>query len=288
MFKTAVITDEMTQDFKFALQVALKHGLDAVEVRSVYELGAFEWTEEVVNRMKTEANQAGLPICCISSPFFKCEIDDEKEIESQYECLRRCIGHAQKLGVHLIRGFTFWDRGSFETRLPDIAQRFQKAVRILQEEGMTMVLESDPSVYATNAAKLAKVIDTVDSPHVKALWDPGNCIYDPDGEVPYPDGYEFIKDKFVHMHLKDSKIIDGKPMGVPVGTGDVDFEGQFKRIIQDGYTGYVALETHYRPAHLISEELMAMPKGSAFSHGGLEATEESLILWKELMVRIKS
>ena len=288
MFKTAVITDEITQDFSHALEIAKKHGLDAVEVRSVYELGAFEWTDEAVDKMKSLSDQAGLPVCCVSSPFFKCEIDDAKEIESQYESLRRCIGHAHKLGAKLIRGFTFWDKGGFEARLPEIVERFQKVIQILQQEGMTMALESEPSVYAANAAKLARILDAINSPYVKALWDPGNSIYDPSGEVPYPDGYGYIKDKLAHVHLKDAKVVEGKATGTPISKGDVDLVGQFKALIQDGYTGYVSLETHYRPAHHIAEELLAMPKGSAFSHGGLEATEESLVLWRELLSRIES
>ena len=288
MFKTAVITDEITQNFTEALDLANRYNLDAVELRSVYELGPFEWTDEFVNRIKSEADNAGLPICCISSPFFKCELDDEEEIALQYESLRQCTHHAKMLGTRLIRGFTFWNRGNFEARLPEIVEKFKPAVKILEEADMVMVLESESAVYAANAAKLMKVINAVNSPHVQGLWDPGNSIYDPDKEIPYPNGYEIIKENMLHMHLKDSKVIDGKSKGVPIGTGDVDYEGQFRRLIKDGYTGYVSLETHYRPSHLISDELLALPKGSAFSHGGYEATEESLIAWKKLMDRILS
>lgn len=287
MFKKAVITDEITQDFDLALEIAIRYGLDGVEVRSVEELGPFEWTDELVERMRAKADLAGLEICCISSPFFKCEIDDKEEIERQYESLRRCVKHAKVLGTKLIRGFTFWDRGKFEERIPEIAALFNEVIQILDEADMVMVLENDPGVYAGNAAKVAKMVDAIGSPRVQALWDPGNVIYDPSGEIPYPNGYELIKDKMAHVHLKDSAMIDGKPTGVPVSKGDVDFEGQFSRLIKDGYEGYVALETHYRPAHLISKELLEMPKGSAFSHGGQEATEESLVLWQELLDKIK-
>lgn len=287
MFKKAVITDEITQDFDLALEIALKYGLDGVELRSVEELGPFEWTDELVHKMKSRVDMAGLEICCISSPFFKCELRDKEEIAKQYESLRRCVQHAKILDTKLIRGFTFWDKGDFEERLPEIVEQFSEVIKILDEADMIMVLENDPGVYAGNAVRVAKVVDAIASPRVQALWDPGNSLYDPDSESPYPHGYEIIKDKMVHVHLKDSAMIEGKPMGVPVSKGDVDFEGQFRRLIQDGYEGYVSLETHYRPAHLISKELLKMPKGSAFSHGGQEATEESLILWEQLMDKIK-
>ena len=286
MFKKAVITDEISQNFVEALELAKCYNLDAVEVRSVYELGPFEWTDEIVDRIKAEADAAGLPICCVSSPFFKCEIDDREEIARQYESLRKCVRHAKMLGTNLIRGFTFWAKGDYDQNLPKIVEYFKETVKILEEADMIMVLESESSVYAANATKLAAIIDAINSPYVKAVWDPGNSAYDPGGEVPYPAGYEIIKDKMVHMHLKDVKITDGKAKGAPVGKGDVDFEGHFRRLIEDGYRGYVSLETHYRPASLIPEDLLRLPKGSAFSEGGYEATEECLINWQEMMDRI--
>ena len=90
----------------------------------------------------------------------------------------------------------------------------------------------------------------------------------------------------VHVHLKDGIKKNGKCEGVPVGKGDVDWEGQFRSLAIDGYTGYVSLETHYRKSHKISEDQMALPKGAAFSLGGYEATKESLIFWRNLLEKI--
>ena len=55
-------------------------------------------------------------------------------------------------------------------------------------EAWTLALEFDPSVNAADAHQLVQVITAIDSPIVKGLWDPGNDIYDPAGEVPFPDG----------------------------------------------------------------------------------------------------
>jgi sugar phosphate isomerase/epimerase len=68
----------------------------------------------------------------------------------------------------------------------------------------------------------------------------------------------------------------------------VDWEGQFRALIADGYSGYVTLETHYRHTAKIPEKLLAMPKGSAFSYGGNDATRESLELLMTLLKKIES
>ncbi len=89
------------------------------------------------------------------------------------------------------------------------------------------------------------------------------------------------------MHLKDAKRVNGKPEAMPIGCGDVDFVGQFKALLKDGYDGYISLETHYRPAHELSEDLLKQPKGSAFSYLGLEASEECMQNWKLLMDKLQ-
>lgn len=287
MFKKGVITDEISQDFKIAADLAVKYGLDAVEIRSVWEKGPHELDKGDIDKIKGILGDTGLKVCGISAPFFKCDIDNQYEIRQQMEILKKCTSLAQNFGTKLVRGFTFWKKGSFEENFGKIVSRFDKPVKLLEKEDMTLVIEFDPSVFATNAQKVVKVVKEINSPYVKALWDPGNDIYDPDGEVPYPDGYNIIKPYMVHMHLKDAmKLQDGKIAGVPIGEGQVDYVGQFKALLDDGYDGYVVLETHYRPKHDIKEELMSLPKGSAFSYLGYEATEECLIKWNSILEKI--
>ncbi|NLY17679.1 MAG: sugar phosphate isomerase/epimerase [Clostridiaceae bacterium] len=287
MFKKGVITDEISQDFKIAVDLALKYKLDGVEIRSVWEKSPHELKKEDIARIQEILSDTNLKVCGISAPFFKCNIDDQKEIDEHIEILKKSMELANILGTKYVRGFTFWKSGDFDKDLDKIVSKFEKPVELLKKENIILALEFDPSVYASNAKKLVKVIEKINSPYVKGLWDPGNDIYDPDGETPYPDGYEIIKKLMVHMHLKDAvKQDDGKITGVPIGDGQVDYAGQFKALINDGYDGYVVLETHYRPKHDIDDELMALPKGSAFSYLGYEATEECLIKWQELLDKL--
>jgi sugar phosphate isomerase/epimerase len=284
-FKTSVITDEIDQDFETACNLACEYHLDAVEIRSVYERGPFEFLDDDIRRMKSILAKKGLKACAISSPFFKCKMDDPGEIKAHLRGLESCVKLSDELGSVLIRGFTFWATpGDFKPM--DIASRFEEAVKILDKSGKILVLESDPSVNATNAQMLVKVIEAVGSPRVRGLWDPGNDIWDPKGEIPFPDGYALIKDLTAHVHLKDGIKKNGKVEAAPIGKGEVDWAGQFRALLADDYSGYVSLETHYRKVHDIPEELIAMPKGAAFSLGGYEATRESLDLWNILMGKI--
>jgi L-ribulose-5-phosphate 3-epimerase len=284
MFKRAVITDEISQDFRTAAELALKYRLQGVEIRSVGEKGPHELGPRDIRGMKAVLEETGLSVCAISAPFFKCGIDEP--VGGQLDILRRCADLAHALATALVRGFTFWRTGDFEAELPRIVSRFTEPCEILEREALTLALEFDENINACNARRLARVIDAVGSPRVKALWDPANDLEDPEGEEPFPAGYEIIKPHMVHVHLKDGKrMSDGSVAAVALGTGDMDYPAVFRRLAQDRYAGWVVLETHYRPARPLDSAQLALPGGAAFSLLGYEATEECLVNWEELMRR---
>lgn len=289
MYKTAIITDEVSQDFKTATELAGKYNLDGVELRSVYEKTPFEFDNNDIVKMKSVLSETDLEVCCIGAPFFKCSLDNQNEINQHIEGLKRCIELCSIFNTKLIRGFTFWNNPdySLDERLEDIAEKFLKPIELLKQANCVLALEFDPTVYTSNAQMTVKVLEKINSQSVGALWDPGNDIYDPNGEIAYPNGYEIIKKHMVHMHLKDARLVNKKPEAAAIGCGDVDLKGQFKALKDDDYNGYVSLETHYRPAHELSEDILKQPKGSAFSYLGYEASEECLENWKRLMSEIK-
>jgi sugar phosphate isomerase/epimerase len=88
-------------------------------------------------------------------------------------------------------------------------------------------------------------------------WDPGNAAAR--GEKAYPDGYAKLpKDRIGHVHCKDvvpagqagagGSASRNKTEWAAMGTGVIDWLGQFRALKQDGYAGALSLETHWRGA----------------------------------------
>jgi L-ribulose-5-phosphate 3-epimerase len=99
------------------------------------------------------------------------------------------------------------------------------------------------------------VLDRVPSPALGVIWDPGNeAVMDSE---PFPGGYDQVRDRVIHVHLKDA---DEAGNWRKMGTGIIDYAGQFRALAEDGYTGLLSLETHYE-----------VPNG-----GAEKATRESL------------
>jgi len=279
MNKFGFISDEATQDFETAAKLAKQYGLAGLEIRSVYNKGPHELDCEDIARIVAVKNTYGLEIPAISSPFYKCEIGEPRE--TQMEILVNCIELAKAVGANLIRGFTFWDRGGFDDALPEIVRAYETPIKMLEAANMTIVLEHEPSVYASTAARLKTIIDAIGSPRVQALFDPGNGLFNDPPEDTL-ESAKILAPYLRHVHLKDAQKNDGKTEAVCLGTGDAKYAELLPFLAESGYDGWMMLETHYRKQATISKELLALPKGESFSHMGYEATEESLQAWEKI------
>ena len=279
-FQLGIIPDEVSQDFEEALRFAKSHDLTCVELRSAWEKNPFELTREDIRRIKALSRQYDLPVVAISSPFYKCDFFDEDLKKQQLAQFARLVDYAGILGAKAIRCFDFYRDPRITHR--DIAAAYEAPIALCEKAGLQILIESEPAANSYNCETLSKLISYINSPTVKALYDPGNNIY-ADGEVPYPDGFRFIKDQFTHIHIKDAVIEKGKAKGCPVGKGLVDYHGLFRALLQMQYSGPVILETHYKPDGALSEALLRDPKGSAISRMGDIASAECLAGLREII-----
>lgn len=281
MMKLAFITDEATQSLIEAIAFAREYGMEGVELRSVEDTPIDRIPAQRLREYKRQLDEAGLKVCDLAGSFFKCL---PHEAAGELDKLRRLCDAADILECDTIRGFAFFADEKGPRITEEILAAFAPAIELLKARGKQLLLEADPSVNTTNHAALAALLERLDSDVVGAIYDPGNDIYDPMNEVPYPDGYEAVKKWVRHVHIKDAvRDEQGNPYCVCIGTGWVDYPGLIKALHRDGYTGWMSLETHYRVNAVISEELMARPGGAAFSEGGLGATAESADALRKLV-----
>ncbi len=245
MFKLGVITDEITQDVKKALGVAKELGLDCIELRGCWNKNVKDLTDPEIRRIRATARAAGLEVVCIASPLFKCKITDKREVDEHLGFLPRLISITKLFDAEILRGFAFWATENPTQYWNKVVENLRKTTEICQSEGVILALENEPATFVGTGREATSVLEKVGSRGLKLVWDPGNAFCA--GEVPYPDGYLQARGHMVHMHLKDA-VWDkgtGKVRFVAVGSGEIDYSGQFRALIEDGYSGCVSIETHY-------------------------------------------
>ena len=241
-----VITDEISLDIRRAMDVAQDLELECVELRQGWGKNIKDFAASELRKVRKMAKSAGLGIVCISSPLFKCNIDVDKEVRDHLRFLPRVVEITKFFDAELVRGFAFWIKGDRVQYWETIIDRINEAVDLCESEGVTFALENEHSTFTGTGKEARELAKEIDSRNLGLLWDPGNAFVA--GEKPYPDGYLQVRDRMVHMHLKDVAVDPEteKREFVAVGSGKIDYEGQFRSLAEDRYPGCISIETHYR------------------------------------------
>ena len=280
--KLAFITDEVTQSFDEAVRFAIENGLAGLELRSVEDTPIDAVPADTLRAWKKRLDAEGLAVCGLAGSFYKCA-PEPKANAAQLKKLERLCDAADLLGCENLRGIAFFAPPEGSLPAEALAPYFEEPVRLLERRGKTLLLEADPSVNTSNHAALARLLAAIGAPRLRAIFDPGNCLYDPLGETPFPDGYNAIRPWLAHVHIKDAVRAGGEAQCVRVGTGQVGYPALLRRLAADGYDGWLSMETHYRLNARLSEEQLRRPGGAAFSEGGAAATAESVAALKEIL-----
>ena len=259
-FRVAVINGEISQDFGHACEVAShEFGMRWIELRGMWKKNIVNLDEKEVGEARRILKKYQLKVTDIASPLFKVDFPDAPKskfsseggfgadftYDQQNEVLDRAIAMAKAFGTDRVRCFDFWrleDQTPYRTA---INERLRQAAEKCGENGITLVLENEPSCNTATGAEAAKVLDAIQTPHLMLNWDPGNAATL--GETPYPDGYNLLpKSRIGHCHCKDAVKTAKGYEWAPMGGGIIDWAGQFKALKRDGYHWAVSLETHWR------------------------------------------
>lgn len=283
-FTLSVITDEITNDFGRALEVAAKEfSLGFVELRELWGKNIMALDSKEIDEARRLLERYRLRVSSIASPIFKVDWpgaptsrfspkrDQFKAgytFEQQDELLERGLELARAFNTANVRIFDFWRlddqtpyREAIDRRLADAAMKAGK-------RSVTLLLENEHACNTATAAEAARTLKAVQSPNMKLNWDPGNAAAR--GETPFPEGYALLpKDRIAYVHCKDIiRKQDGTTEWMAMGRGVIDYVGQFRALKRDGYRGTLSLETHWRGA--------ATPE---------ESTRQSMAGMKELLRR---
>ena len=264
--KLSVITDEISQEFEHALDVMLEYGVKHAELRGLWGTNIADLDSDQVKRAKSALSSRGITVSALATPFYKCDLDmDEAAVRGrmhqaqargrseQLEMLKRCAGLAHTFGCELVRVFTFWRKGDLTPEVEEqIVDAFAEPAELAAREEIVLGLENEHACFIGTGAEAARVLSEIDSPAVRAVWDPGNALLA--GEHPYPEGYDAVKPFLAHVHVKDAVPADGQFEWCVIGEGAIDYNGQFDALRRDGYQGFISLETHYIPQNGTPEE----------------------------------
>jgi sugar phosphate isomerase/epimerase len=263
-FKLSVITDEITQDFGHALEIASKEfGLGYVELRTLWKKNIINLDEKEIAEVRRLLQKFSLQVTDIASPLFKTDwpgaptskyspkkpqFGADYTFAQQGEVLERSMAMAKALGTERVRCFDFWRLDDAKPFRDAMNAKLRDTCEQVASKKITLLLENEAACSTATGAEAARTLQAVQSPNFKLNWDPGNAA--DAGEIAFPDGYAKIPvGRIGHMHCKDVvRKADGTFEWAAMGRGIIDYVGQFRALVQAGYSGTMSLETHWQGA----------------------------------------
>ncbi len=198
----------------------------------------WDWREKDLEAIETATAETELPIVgCVAGG----ELTDPVQAEAAVETIRESIDTASEIGCQSLISTVGTDHAGLERDV-----QFQNIVEVLsavapdaEDAGVTIVVEplnaavDHPGYYLTSSHEGYEIIEAVDSPNVKLLYDvyhqqitEGNIIQN------LTENVEHIG----HVHVAD---VPGRH---EPGTGELNYANVVSALEDSGYDGYVGLE----------------------------------------------
>lgn len=231
--------DEIDSDLTVQLETLTKNNIHHLEIRSVWGKNILELSAGDISRVKKELKQFSCSISAIGSPIGKVDIhSDFAEHLTQFE---RALEVAGMLGTEFIRIFSFYVQpGKHEIYREEVIDRIGKLTSLAAKRGVTLLHENEKGIYGDTAKRCLDLLETINSPHLKATFDSANFVQV--GEEPFPKAYEILKPWIAYIHVKDALFTDGQV--TVAGEGDSNYDMFIERLVADGYRGFLSIEPH--------------------------------------------
>jgi sugar phosphate isomerase/epimerase len=287
-FRLAVINDEITQDFDRACQIVSQDfRLNWIELRGMWNKNITDLDANQIAEARKILEKYRLRVTDIASPLYKVDFPGappskqsqprdqfhaDFDFKQQEALLGHCIELAKAFETDRIRCFDFWRIDDVKPYRAAINDKLRHAAETCAKADLILLLENEMSCNTATGAEAAAVLHEVRNQNFMLNWDPGNAATF-EGEIPYPNDYDLLPhERIGHCHCKDVVWKAGKSEWAPVGSGVIDWPGQFRAFKKNGYRYGVSLETHWRGASTPEASTRVSMQGlkGALQKAGLE------------------
>lgn len=262
-WKLGVITDQVGFDLGRVLSgFYVKYPLHWAEIRYLQLRGKSRYvyvdsTPQELHQVRRQLDDAGVRVSVLDSAIYKIALPGtqptgeqpayvdaaHEALSQQMEDLRRAADVAHALGTNRLRIFTFRRVADPNVIFERVLEQVQRAVTIAKQQDIVLLVENEYDTNTATGAEIARLFEAIPDRRLMHNWDPCNSYES--GEQPFPAVWNQIDhSRISHIHLKDAQGKEWKP----IGSGKLDFPGQFRALQSIGYRGTMSLETRYRDA----------------------------------------
>jgi sugar phosphate isomerase/epimerase len=252
--KLGVVSDEISRDFRQALEVCTALGIERVELRHLAAGRAPMCGDAAMVDAEEGARAAAIQITALSPGLFKLTDTEEVFRREMAEIYPRAAEWAHRWRLPGLIVFGFHKPGATEATAPEfssdnppqyVVDWLGEAAERAAGDDLLLIIEPEPICWCDTGRATADLIRRTGWKALRINYDPGNVAWltnrDPIDELPE------IAPLVANVHVKDIRRLTrgaAYPQWVPAGEGMIDYAAHFRHLRELGYTGPVSLEPH--------------------------------------------
>ena len=243
MTKLSAFADEVTEDFLAQVEYLAGERVGHIEPRFINEKNIMDLTKGELDEARTMIRDHGLKVSAIGSPIGKVKLDEP--FEPHLDKFKHAVDLALFFETPFIRMFSYYapEGKNIDDYREQVTERMAAKVEVLADADVTMVHENEANIYGHSAENCVDLIEAVDSPKLRLVYDPANFVWGEkmtnNVEVCWP----VMKPYVVHIHIKDWKL-GAADVGSMPGEGDGQIRELLTELAAIDYDGCLTMEPH--------------------------------------------
>ncbi|GAA0237496.1 sugar phosphate isomerase/epimerase family protein [Haladaptatus pallidirubidus] len=244
-FVLSGFADEIDPNLETQLDVLEDLDIGYFDLRGIDETNVLDLDDNSLERIRDTIDDRGIAISSIGSPIGKIGITDD--FEPHKARFERAIKVATFFDVEYIRIFSYYiPEGDDPSKYRgEVMNRMHWKAKRAKEENVTLIHENEKDIYGDTAERCRDILTTVDSPNLRAAFDPANFVEI--GVKAYPYAFALLAEYVEYLHVKDAGMGERGEIR-PAGEGDGQFDDLVRVLDARGFDGFASLEPHLQYA----------------------------------------
>jgi sugar phosphate isomerase/epimerase len=239
------ISDEAGRDIDTQIQAHKDLGWTHMELRLIDGTNITSVTGAVFDEVAGKLDEAGMRVSCFGSAIANWARPITESPQADMDDLNAAVPRMRRLGTPFIRVMSY--PNDPDQPLPEAEwkaesiKRMKQLARVAEDGGVTLVHENCSGWGGQSAENSNELLQAVDSPALKVVFDTGNPVTYRQDPWAY---YQAVKDDIAYVHIKDAKVEGGEDVYTYPGEGQGCVREVIRDLLRTGYDGGVSIEPH--------------------------------------------
>lgn len=239
------ISDEAGQPIATQIKAHKELGWKHLELRMVDGNNITQLSDSDFDAVVAAVQEAGMEVSCFGSAIANWARPITCDAQIDIDDLKQAIPRMKRLGTEFIRVMSYPNDPENPIDEPtwrkEAIARMKTLAKMAEDGGIILAHENCSGWGGLSADNSNILLEEVDSPALKVVYDTGNPVSYKQDAWEY---YQKVYDHIAYVHIKDANLVDGEAVYCYCGDGQGFVKETIADLLSKGYTGGFSIEPH--------------------------------------------